>query len=169
MRINETRAVAKMLEGGSGTEVIANPELAGDEAALTGLEVAGTKYKVGGGSGSEYAEIKGMGDYWDEDQWIEITNEDDIATFNNAKADYLANGTIPKFYYTDINSGRTLKVCLDTYEVGESEPGAPAGLGDFDIYFVQIYTIGECEEWRLKYEEAENKWYIRTKYYIFGS
>ena len=32
--------------GGGGTEVIANPELEGDEDALTGLEVDGTKYKV---------------------------------------------------------------------------------------------------------------------------
>lgn len=33
-------------QGGGGTEVIANPTLAGTEAALTGLEVDGTKYKV---------------------------------------------------------------------------------------------------------------------------
>lgn len=32
--------------GGGGTEVIANPELEGNEDALTGLEVDGTKYKV---------------------------------------------------------------------------------------------------------------------------
>lgn len=35
-----------------GTEVVANPSLAGTESDLTGLEVAGTKYKVPtGGSG----------------------------------------------------------------------------------------------------------------------
>lgn len=32
--------------GGGGTDVIANPELEGNEDALTGLEVDGTKYKV---------------------------------------------------------------------------------------------------------------------------
>ena len=32
--------------GGSGTEVIANPTLAGTEGDLTGLQVGGTKYKV---------------------------------------------------------------------------------------------------------------------------
>lgn len=30
-----------------GTEVVANPELTGEEEALTGLEVGGTKYKAG--------------------------------------------------------------------------------------------------------------------------
>ena len=35
---------------GGGSTVIANPTLSGDEATLDGLEVDGTKYKVGGGS-----------------------------------------------------------------------------------------------------------------------
>lgn len=34
------------------SSVIANPTLSGDEATLDGLEVDGTKYKVGGGSGT---------------------------------------------------------------------------------------------------------------------
>lgn len=34
---------------GGGSSVIANPTLSGDEATLDGLEVDGTKYKVGGG------------------------------------------------------------------------------------------------------------------------
>ena len=38
--------------GSGGSTVIANPTLSGDEAALDGLEVDGTKYKVGGGSGT---------------------------------------------------------------------------------------------------------------------
>ena len=37
---------------GGGSTVIANPTLNGDEATLDGLEVDGTKYKVGGGSGT---------------------------------------------------------------------------------------------------------------------
>ena len=37
---------------GGGSTVIANPTLSGDEATLDGLEVDGTKYKVGGGSGT---------------------------------------------------------------------------------------------------------------------
>ena len=36
---------------GGGSTVIANPTLSGNEATLDGLEVDGTKYKVGGGSG----------------------------------------------------------------------------------------------------------------------
>ena len=35
---------------GGGSTVVANPTLSGDEATLNGLEVDGTKYKVGGGS-----------------------------------------------------------------------------------------------------------------------
>ena len=35
---------------GGGSSVIANPTLSGDEATLNGLEVDGTKYKVGGGT-----------------------------------------------------------------------------------------------------------------------
>ena len=38
---------------GGGSTVIANPTLSGDEATLDGLEVDGTKYKVGGSGGSE--------------------------------------------------------------------------------------------------------------------
>ena len=40
--------------GGGGSTVIANPTLSGDEATLDGLEVDGTKYKVGGGSEKLY-------------------------------------------------------------------------------------------------------------------
>lgn len=43
--------------GGGGTEVIANPTLAGTEADLTGLQIGDTKYAIpsGGGGGSIYA------------------------------------------------------------------------------------------------------------------
>lgn len=46
------------VELGGGTTVVANPTLSGSEAELTGLEVAGTKYKVpqgGGGGGTIFA------------------------------------------------------------------------------------------------------------------
>ena len=36
------------------SEVVANPTLSGNEATLNGLEVEGTKYKVGGGSSASY-------------------------------------------------------------------------------------------------------------------
>ena len=38
---------------GGGSSVIANPTLSGDEATLDGLEVDGTKYKVGGSGGGK--------------------------------------------------------------------------------------------------------------------
>lgn len=37
-------------KNGGGSSVVANPTLSGNEATLNGLEVDGTKYKVGGGS-----------------------------------------------------------------------------------------------------------------------
>ena len=41
-------------EIGEKSTVVANPTLSGNEATLNGLEVDGTKYKVGGGSGTSY-------------------------------------------------------------------------------------------------------------------
>lgn len=41
--------IADKYEGGGGTNVVANPTLAGTEADLTGLQVGDTKYKVSGG------------------------------------------------------------------------------------------------------------------------
>ena len=43
--------------GGGGATVVANPELSGDEADLTGLQVGDTKYKVPSGSGIEYIRL----------------------------------------------------------------------------------------------------------------
>lgn len=51
---NGTGGASWQNASGGGTEVVANPSLSGTESELTGLEVAGTKYKVpqGGGGGS---------------------------------------------------------------------------------------------------------------------
>ena len=46
-------AVEAVLDGDVGTTVVANPTLAGTEAALTGLQVDETKYSVGGMSQAE--------------------------------------------------------------------------------------------------------------------
>ena len=53
---------------GGGTEVVANPVLSGSESDLTGLEVAGTKYKVPTGGGFhaylyEYNDVKYFENY----------------------------------------------------------------------------------------------------------
>ena len=52
--------VSKTADIGVGTTVIANPELSGTEADLTGLQVGDTKYAVpqGSGSGIEYVELE---------------------------------------------------------------------------------------------------------------
>ena len=52
---NGTGGASWQNASGGGTEVVANPTLTGTETELTGLEVAGTKYKVptsGGGGGA---------------------------------------------------------------------------------------------------------------------
>ena len=41
-------------KNGGGSSVVANPTLSGDEATLDGLDVDGTKYKVGGSGGKLY-------------------------------------------------------------------------------------------------------------------
>ena len=40
------KEVSKLSPSGEGTKVVANPELEGNEASLTGLDIDGTKYKV---------------------------------------------------------------------------------------------------------------------------
>lgn len=49
--INELR---RLLEDKEGTNVVANPTLTGTEAALSGLQVGETKYKVGGGGSEQH-------------------------------------------------------------------------------------------------------------------
>lgn len=47
-------------ENYTGSEVVANPTLAGTEPNLTGLEVDGTKYAVsGGGGGGSWTDVTG--------------------------------------------------------------------------------------------------------------
>lgn len=59
--------IATNYTGGSGTTVVANPELVGTEPNLTGLEVSGTKYKVPeGGSanlGLKYQDTRDVVDF----------------------------------------------------------------------------------------------------------
>jgi len=43
--------VDDLLEAGGGTNVVANPTLAGTEDSLTGIQIGDTKYAVGGSSG----------------------------------------------------------------------------------------------------------------------
>ena len=49
--------------GGGGTDVVANPTLAGTEDDLTGLQVGDTKYKVGGSSAGGVLVVHGEMDY----------------------------------------------------------------------------------------------------------
>lgn len=46
--------IDELIAGAEGTEVIANPTLAGTESALTGLQVGDTKYKIESGGGKLY-------------------------------------------------------------------------------------------------------------------
>lgn len=61
--------------GGGGTTVVANPELAGTEDTLTGLQVGDTKYKIETGGGNS-ALVLTTFDFTASD--MEITNQDDI-------------------------------------------------------------------------------------------
>ena len=95
MRLQDTKNVKAMIDrmnAQGGTEVVANPELAGDEAALTGLEVAGTKYKVGGTEPMSTFLL-----HWEEDfyELPEVKNEENIATLNKLREQFFTLGYIP--------------------------------------------------------------------------
>lgn len=100
MRLQDTKNVKAMIDrmnAQSGTEVIANPELTGDEAALTGLEVAGTKYKVGGNTQEKYILT---GDVtWMSGEEVTITDETNLATLNAYKS-AVAEGIYPIIGFT---------------------------------------------------------------------
>lgn len=49
IKVNKLDGTSDTVEVGGGTEVVANPTLAGTEATLTGLQVGDTKYAVPGG------------------------------------------------------------------------------------------------------------------------
>lgn len=101
MRLKDTKTVKAMIDrmnAQGGTEVVANPELAGDEAALTGLEVAGTKYKVEGDGTPSVLELNvdlsgtlPVG--------ATVEDEEDIAKLEAIKTAFLTDGTLPPTYY----------------------------------------------------------------------
>jgi hypothetical protein len=63
-------------------EIVANPTLEGDEETLEGLEIGSTKYKVGGGSGTEVilgAELVALeGKHIDVDKLIALVQKYDL-------------------------------------------------------------------------------------------
>lgn len=94
--IVEENGVLKAVSSG-GTDVVANPTLAGTEADLTGLQVGDTKYKIpeGGGGGALFIVTVGDGDVCD------ASYADATSAFEAGKVVMLkvpANPT-PDFYY----------------------------------------------------------------------
>ena len=71
--------------------VVANPTLSGDEATLNGLEVDGTKYKVGGGSGGSEVHLYIHSILGEENErFILYTNDNTPFTTSTVK-EYIAN------------------------------------------------------------------------------
>ena len=100
MRIKEVRDAAEYMNTHSGgTEVIANPELDGTEAALTGLQVGSTKYKVeaGGDTGSAFS-LNTIPEIPEGEKSVGIEDEKDIALLEKLYTDVLTNQTFPMFY-----------------------------------------------------------------------
>ena len=90
--------------GGSsgGSSVVANPTLSGDEATLNGLEVDGTKYKVGGSGGSEVHLYQhnifcnsNYGRFY-----IIIYNSDTTAFTNNTFNAYIVNSELTDYNFS---------------------------------------------------------------------
>lgn len=102
-------------------EIVANPELAGNEETLEGLEIGSTKYKVGGGSGTEVilgAELWALqGKHVDVDKLIALVQKYDLdnteltlmvgLTGTSSNSFYYSNGCLISFYD---NSGT--EVCI---------------------------------------------------------
>lgn len=106
MRIKEVREAAaymKTHEGG-GTEVIANPTLSGDEEALTGLEVAGVKYRVDSGTTSQVSfSFHTQPVVPDGETEVEITDEEDLAMLEDFYTNTLNGAANPPLYVSKIN------------------------------------------------------------------
>ena len=87
---------------GGGSSVIANPTLSGDEATLSGLEVDGTKYKVGGSGGSEKLynhklHIKGRSGSFIDSLNLEIINKSATPLSYNDLAKYFPSSYNSKY------------------------------------------------------------------------
>ena len=140
MRIKEVREAAEYMKKhggeGGGTEVIANPELDGTEAALTGLQVGNTKYKVEAGGSSESLKIfKLVGE---PDESGKVTNETDIATLEGVMTDYITNETIPLLImaYEGESVVYNTLYCSGTNMSFMTAAAQPSG---FEFYIIDIY------------------------------
>lgn len=137
----DSKAVGKLQEVvGGGTEVIANPELTGDEPDLEGLEVDGAKYKVPSGSGNadHITLVNGA---------TEVT-EEQIEFLLNNKGAYILYGDTPYYnvqwngaslgYVTQLNcrnngesfyvnvlliSAKNLSITQETYTIATTVAG----------------------------------------------
>lgn len=101
MRLKDTKTVKAMIDrmnAQGGTEVVANPELVGDEAELTGLEVAGTKYKVEGSGVPSMLELNTvLTGTLPIDETIE--DAEDIAKLEAIKTDFTQNQKMPPLFF----------------------------------------------------------------------
>lgn len=137
MRLQDTKNVKAMIDrmnAQGGTEVVANPELVGDEAALTGLEVAGTKYKVGGNT--KYILT---GDVtWMSGESVTITDETNLATLNAYKSE-VADGAYPIIGFTLPGSATVYTPFQATIDYEETIYGAEGDYVSFmGVGFVNV-------------------------------
>ena len=112
---------AAVAKAGDATKVTANPTLAGTEAALEGLQVGETKYKVDGGS-DPYLIIKGV--FGDEPLMVDeiIPYSNDICLFDIVVGEHtdwyfsnsLQEGDEIHYTYENINGGGLLDFIANT-------------------------------------------------------
>jgi hypothetical protein len=85
-----------VVKGGAGTSVVANPELAGTEPALTGLEVNGVKYAVSQGGGATRGRYLHDLTFESDDVVIKV------AIFTNDSEEYETGQTLPTEFYQEL-------------------------------------------------------------------
>lgn len=132
-------------ENYSGSEVVANPTLAGTESNLTGLEVDGTKYAVSGGGGGGGVEIKQILDNsaWASPNTYELTesvyNFDFIiivGAYNFGGNQVTCSNIFPSDYLTVRTDGMAnwhyiqLQCWEHVTTFGMNNPSASGGAGD---------------------------------------
>ena len=125
---NIKEVVAAYQAGEIGTEVVANPTLAGDESKLTGLQVGDTKYAVPQGGGATYTAGTG----------IDITSStisvDNTVALKSDIIDVVAN------------TSSTPSATLTNLQVGSVIYAVPQGGGGSATLYRHYVTIDGVDE-----------------------
>lgn len=117
-----------------GTEVVANPTLAGTESELTGLQVGSTKYKIGSGRGHKVV------------IYLRSDFEDDISV----------RYTTPEYKEERVDLQHGRNVLENVAIINEISTGGGYYLDEFQgyVYFNGTFAEFDPSEWQNDYEKG---------------